>query len=217
MRGCSHWLGLRTGTADLKVHRRPRQLGRWRHKLHLCMRQHVQSCPSCDAHVRPESASPRAELERFQHRTSLSRREKSLSTHAELAQLQHWPCSPPSEVIQYATHAVPHTTGHVHDNEWICCRVVQLDSVTTAQRAGWRRAFWCLLCIGIGRYTQTNMSYSPILQRHEYSLTDVRYQANIRKRHWGEFYHFQSLIQIHCCCQQKMQAVKIATTKSSCS
>jgi len=88
----------------------------WRHKLQRCMRRHVQSCPSRDAHVRPKSARPCAELERFQHRTSLSRRPRSLSTHAKLARLQHWPCSPPTEVTQDAMRAVPHTTGRVHDS-----------------------------------------------------------------------------------------------------
>jgi len=87
----------------------------WHHKLHRCTRRHVQSCPSRDAHVRPERASPRAELEWFQHRTRLSRRPRSLSTHAELAQLQHWPRTPPTEVTQYVTRAAPYTTGRVHD------------------------------------------------------------------------------------------------------
>ena len=85
----------------------------WRHELHRCTRQHVQSRPSRD--VKLERASPRAEMERFQHRTSLSRRPRSLSTHAELARLQHWPRTPPTEVTQYATRAAPHTTGRVHD------------------------------------------------------------------------------------------------------
>ena len=75
----------------------------WRHQLHRCTRRHIQSCPSRGAHARPERASPRAELERFQHWTSLSRRPRSFSTHAELAQLQHWPRSPPTEVTESAT------------------------------------------------------------------------------------------------------------------
>jgi len=36
--------------------------------------------------------------------------------------------------------------------------------------------------VGIGRDTQTDISHSPILQRFEYSITDIRYRSNTSMR-----------------------------------